>query len=535
MMMTQQAKETNREGNTNLSGTDPVKILIVDDLKDNLLALEGLLRRDDVNIFKARSGSEALELMIAHEFALALIDVQMPGMSGFELAELMRGTRKTKNIPLIFVTATAQDQSFLFKGYERGAVDFLLKPLNTHTVKSKVNIFIELYRQRKELEKLLADREKLAREQIHIRTKAMESTVEGIFIIDVKKPDFRVIYANPSFYSQTGYAAHEVIGKDFFALHRDDAALCSVFEMKEVIGRGKSFQGEMQNLRKNGENFWSSLRLAPVRDISGDITHYVGTQTDTTLMKQKDLKIEEQREVLLHITRVGKLAEFVASLAHEISQPLTAILSYAQGARRMLADREPQVSEILQYIANDDQRAAEVIRRLRALLKKNKPAVELLDINVLITDTITLIMTHITVRNKVIKFELAGDLPFIHGDRIQLQQVLLNLISNSLEAMDERRDSSELLIRTLRKDNAMIMVEVTDSGCGIPAENMDQLFVHFFTSKADGLGMGLSISRSIVEGHGGRLEARNNPEQGATFYFTLPVGAVTALTPPVGS
>ena len=130
---------------------DRVKILIVDNLKDNLLALEWLLKREDVDIFKALSGIEALELMVAHQFALALVDVQMPDMSGFELAELMRGANRTKSIPIIFVTATASDQSFSFKGYESGAVDFLLKPLDTHAVKNKVNIFIELYRQRMEL------------------------------------------------------------------------------------------------------------------------------------------------------------------------------------------------------------------------------------------------------------------------------------------------------------------------------------------------------------------------------------------------
>ena len=132
-------------------------------------------------------------------------------------------------------------------------------------------------------------------------------------------------------------------------------------------------------------------------------------------------------------------------------------------------------------------------------------------------------MTHITVRNKDIKFELARNLPFIQGDRIQLQQVLLNLISNSLEAMEESNDSRELLIRTSRKDTDTIMVEVKDSGCGIPEENMKKLFKHFFTSKPDGLGMGLSISRSIVEAHGGQLDAQNNPGRGATFYFTIPV------------
>ncbi len=135
----------------NRNGADQIKILLVDDRKDNLLALDALLRRDDLEIFKANSGTQALEFMFSHEIAVALIDVQMPCMSGFELAELMRGTNKTKDIPIIFVTATANSQSFWFKGYEVGAVDFLLKPLDPNAVKSKLNVFIELYLQKREL------------------------------------------------------------------------------------------------------------------------------------------------------------------------------------------------------------------------------------------------------------------------------------------------------------------------------------------------------------------------------------------------
>ncbi len=368
-----------------------------------------------------------------------------------------------------------------------------------------------------------ADREKLAEEQIHIRTKAMEATFDGIFIIDALKPDFPIIYANPSFYHLTGFTKNEVIGKNYFLLYGVVDNLHALEEIKQALLQGRSFQGELLNSKKNGEKFWSLLRITLVRDKNGTVTHYVGNKTDTTLMKQRNLEIEEQREELLHVTRVGKLAEFVSSLAHEISQPLTAILSYAQAAQRMLKDREPQLQEVLQYIINDDQRAAEVIRRLRYLLKKSKPTFELLDINTLIKDTITLMMPHITAKNKVIKFESGSNLPSIQGDRIQLQQVLLNLISNSLEAMESSNDSRELVISTCLKDAGTIMVKVKDSGCGIPEENKLKLFGHFFTSKPDGLGMGLSISRSIVEAHGGRLEAENNPDRGATFYFTVPV------------
>ena len=155
-----------------------IKILLVDDLKDNLLALEGLLRRDDVEIFKAKSGTEALEFMIPHEFAVALIDVQMPGMNGFELAEIMRSTKNTKNMPIIFVTANAKEQSFSFKGYESGAVDFLPKPLDTFAVKSKVNIFIELYRHKNELKNQLATITRNQSEQEELLTKLKKSQAE---------------------------------------------------------------------------------------------------------------------------------------------------------------------------------------------------------------------------------------------------------------------------------------------------------------------------------------------------------------------
>jgi len=368
-----------------------------------------------------------------------------------------------------------------------------------------------------------AKREKLAEEQIHIRTKAMESTFDGIFIIDAKKPDFPIIYANQSFYDLTGYSKNEVIGKNYFLLYGYNDNSRVYEEIKQTLREGKSFQGEMLNFKKNGEKFWSLLRITQVRDKNGITTHYVGNKTNTTLMKQRDLEIKEQREELLHVTRVGKLAEFVSSLAHEISQPLTAILSYAQAAQRLLKEREPQLQEILQFIINDDQRAAEVIRRLRYLLKKTKPAFESLDINVLINDTVSLIMPDVTARDKSIKLELFTNPPLIQGDRIQLQQVLLNLISNSLEAMESSKDAHELSLKTSLKDKYTILVEVKDSGCGIPEGNMKKLFTHFFTSKQDGLGMGLSISRSIVEAHGGHLEAENNHDHGATFYFTIPI------------
>ena len=242
-----------------------------------------------------------------------------------------------------------------------------------------------------------------------------------------------------------------------------------------------------------------------------------------SLLKQKDLEIEDLREEILHLTRVAELSEIVSSLAHEISQPLTAIHSYAQAAKRMLGDREPKTQEILQYIINDDQRATDVIRHLRSFLKKVKQVFGPLDINDLLNETINFMADNITARNVVLNIELDKNLPTIIGDRIQLQQVLLNLINNSLDAMEDYAGLRELSIRTFRKDINTIMVEVKDSGCGISAQSKEKLFTHFYTTKSKGLGMGLAISRSIIKAHGGQLDAKNNPDCGATFYFSIPV------------
>jgi PAS domain S-box-containing protein len=360
-------------------------------------------------------------------------------------------------------------------------------------------------------------------EQIRIHTQAMESTADGIFIIDAKKQDFPVIYANKSFQKMTGYPKREIPGRNYFSFYGADADQRIVDEIKHTMHSGRSFHGEMLSFKKDGKKCWNSLRIAPVRDASGAVTHYVGTQTDVTLLREKESEIDEQREELLHVTRVGKLAEFVSSLAHEISQPLTAILSCAQAAQRMPAGKDPQLRKILSYIIDDDRRAVQVIQRLRSLLKKGAREMKQLDINALINETVVLIATDAVVRNCIIKTDFDAHLPSVCGDRVQLQQVLLNLISNSLDAMEGRHGARRIVIRTSCKDAHAIVVSVEDSGCGVPARNMSKLFNHFFTSKADGLGMGLSISRSIVESHGGRLDVKNNPDRGAIFYFTIPV------------
>jgi two-component system sensor kinase FixL len=222
------------------------------------------------------------------------------------------------------------------------------------------------------------------------------------------------------------------------------------------------------------------------------------------------------------------MGELSGSLAHELNQPLTAILSNAQAAQNLLAcdvvDLEA-MREILTDIVADDKRAAAVIRRLRSLLRKGDPEFAPLAINEIVGEVAWLVRSDALLRNVSMSLELAPELPSVLGDRVQLQQVVLNLVLNGLEALRPLWAGGQtLVIRTARDDGTSVTVAVQDSGAGIDEKDTDRIFQPFYTTKGEGLGMGLAIARTIVDAHGGRLAAANNEHGGATVQFTLPIG-----------
>ena len=229
---------------------------------------------------------------------------------------------------------------------------------------------------------------------------------------------------------------------------------------------------------------------------------------------------------MTHLTRVASLGELSGALAHELNQPLTAILSNAQAAQRILAKKVidlPEVREILNDIVIDDNRASEVIRRLRVLFKKGEAQLQPTDINEVTMEVLGLAHSELVTHQVIGNYHLTPDLPPVQADRVQLQQVLLNLVVNACEAMGGTEPNARTLgVSTVLRDNGIVNIEVTDRGSGVPRDAMDRLFEPFYTTKENGLGLGLSISRSIVASHGGRLWARNNPDRGATFVVELP-------------
>jgi two-component system sensor kinase FixL len=233
------------------------------------------------------------------------------------------------------------------------------------------------------------------------------------------------------------------------------------------------------------------------------------------------------RRELTHIGRVSAMGELTASLAHELNQPLSAILNNAEVAQRLLEGEVPdlpEMREILKDIVADDKRAADVIRRLRSLLKKGDLEHIPLDLNSVVDEVAQLVTSDVVIRNVPMSLDLATDLPTVLGDRVQLQQVVLNLVLNGLEAMrDTNGRDPALVIRTRRADAASVTVSVEDAGTGIDPQDIERIFQPLYTTKREGLGMGLAIARTIVDAHGGRLWATNNAGGGATFEFTLPV------------
>ena len=244
--------------------------------------------------------------------------------------------------------------------------------------------------------------------------------------------------------------------------------------------------------------------------------------------KRAEEALREAQADLAHVSRVTTMGELCASLAHELSQPIAAAVTNADACLSWLARDTPNLEkarESAMSIVKDGTRAGEIIGRIRLLCKKAAPQRELVDVNEVIQELIVLLRSHITRYFISVRMELATDLPQVCGDRVQLQQVMMNLMMNGIDAMKDVEGTRELAIRSHRTENEQLMVCVSDSGVGLPAQQADQIFHAFFTTKPHGIGMGLAICRSIVKSHSGRLWATDNSPRGASFHFILPAGA----------
>jgi PAS domain S-box-containing protein len=293
------------------------------------------------------------------------------------------------------------------------------------------------------------------------------------------------------------------------------------------IRTGRGFTTEARFLRAHDGTYrWHLNRAVAVRDSGGHIIRFVGTSTDIEDLKQAQEELQSAQAALAHVTRVMTMGELTASIAHEINQPLAGIITNATTCLRMLASDHPNVEgarETARRTIRDANRVSDVITRLRALFAKRDIAAEPVDLNEAAREVITLCSADLQRNDAQLRLEFADDLPTVMGDRVQLQQVILNLLTNASDAMigvDDR--PRELLVKTELDEAGLVRVTVRDSGVGFDPRDADKLFAAFYTTKRSGMGIGLSVSRSIIENHHGRLWAVVNDGPGAAFSFAIP-------------
>lgn len=396
------------------------KLLIVDDLPENLLALEALIRAPDRSVYRAGSAEAALTLLLEHEFALAIVDVQMPGMNGFELAELMRGTERTRHIPIIFVSAAGRELNYAFQGYESGAVDFLHKPLDPHAVISKVSVFVDLYQHRKALR-------------------------------------------------------HEM--ESLAAAHR---------KQEELVQQLQQTQHELEHAVRMRDDFMSM------------VSHELRTPLNT-------LYLETQLRQL-HLSK-GNLANFAADRLPA-----------------MIERDQRQIRNMVRLI--DDMLDVTRMRR-DALSIQTQPV----DLAVLARAVVENLRQQAEAAGSVITLEAPAEL---HGvwDEFRIEQVLTNLLTNAL-----RYGGGKPVEMVVQPVGDMARVSVRDRGIGIAPEDHERIFEQFERTEgsrqhAAGLGLGLYITRKIVDLHAGQIGVESTPGQGATFVVDLPLHTGAASTDP---
>src|SRR6266436_1263617 len=338
-----------------------------------------------------------------------------------------------------------------------------------------------------------------------------------------KLPDGSADFLNQRFREYTGLSLEEGLGWGWInAFHPEDRA---EEEWRAAFAAGEPFEKEARLRRADGAYRWFLLRAVPLRDERGRVVKWYGTTTDIEDRKRAEEALLEAQDKLAHVTRTQAMGELAAAIAHEVNQPLTAIVTNANFSLRQLKGSTPNLDELrtaITEIVNDGTRASAVISRIRGLLVKGSPRRTELDINEIIQEVITLLRNELN-RNRIqLRTELAANLPRVQGDAVQLQQVLINLIMNAVEAVRLSTEQPRKLLIRSAKNSDGILVQVQDSGPGIKPELADGIFEPFFTTKTEGIGMGLAISRSIIESHGGQLSLVS-ASQGALFQFILPI------------
>lgn len=514
-----------RSTNIDMAEQDKVNILLVDDQPAKLLSYELILSEVGENLIKASSAREALEQLLRKDIAVVVTDVAMPELDGFELAAMIREHPRSERTAIIFVSAIHLTDLDRLRGYEVGAVDYLPVPVVPELLRAKVRVFAELYRKTRQLERFNTELER----RVTLRTAELAKAnaeldraqqTAGIGSWE-SAPEIgqqtwsKELYRICGLPEEPGQASvHDIAA----LIHEDDQKRYGTWLARIEAGQDPGVM-ELRIRRPDGE---CRVLLADGEAMVADgaVRRVSCTLQDVTERKAASAQFDELRAELIHVSRLTELGQMVSALAHEVNQPLTAMANYLSGAQRLLAaGNQAGGAAAMARVAEQLERARQIIRRLRDLVRKRQTERGVVNLAKTIEEAsaIALVGASASLR---LEIRVAEDAAEAVIDKIQIQQVLLNLIRNAMEAMAES-ERRELIIST-SLERERVAVHVADSGPGLPDNVRARLFQPFVTTKPDGMGVGLSVCRHIIEAHGGVLRAANRDGGGTVFSFTLP-------------
>ncbi|MEH2205220.1 MAG: response regulator [Nostoc sp.] len=555
-----------------------VNILLVDDKLENLLALEAILEKLGENLVRATSGEEALRCLLHQDFAVILLDVQMPGMDGFETATLIRNRGRSRHTPIIFLTAFSTSDQMLFKGYALGAVDYLLKPLDPNILTSKVTVFVELFKKteaiKQQTAQLVAVNTELRQSEERFRSLSTCSPV-GIFETDTEG---NCKYTNPRYQAICGLKAADSLEKKWLeSVHPEDKER-AIASWSAYICEGREYSEEFRFQAAHGNIRWVQVRSSPMLSSQGDLLGYVGTLEDITERKQA----EEVRAQVIREQTARQEAEaanrmkdeFLAVLSHELRTPLTSMLGWSKILRAKKLD-EKATSRALEAIERNAisqmqliEDILDVSRIIRGQLRLNVSAVNLISVMEAALEAVRPLAEPKDIQLSTVLDTSIGS---VYGDPARLQQIVWNLLTNAIKftpkggrvevrlskhvgfsisdfsvsaqsngfglgsdgknlASSNTDENSNLQSQIQNLKSQYAQIEVIDTGVGISSEFLPKVFERFrqadstTTRSHNGLGLGLAIVRHLVELHKGTIFAQSlGTGQGATFTVRLPL------------
>jgi PAS domain S-box-containing protein len=494
----------------------PLRILLLEDDPQDAMLIQELLETDhfvcEINCVQTRA--EFLAGLRSGGIDLILADYQLPSFDGLSALELARSERH--DLPFIFVSGMIGEETAV-DALRFGATDYILKPRLARLVPAVQRALREA-RERAE--------RKVAAEVARRSEKELLEVIEAIpTMAFTTLADGGSVWVNRRWVEYTGLSVDSTSGAGWrSSVHPDDFD-GHINKWQASMASGEPFENEARHRSANGEYRWFLVRAVPLRDESGRIRKWYGTLTDIEDRKRAEQERERLRQLeadLAYMNREMTMGELAASLAHELKQPMAAAANDANACMQWLCRDVPDLTEACEAASAtiaDVTRAAEIIDRVRSLYRRGTPLLEPIQLNEIVRE-MTVLLSETANRGSIsLRTALDPGLPATTADRVLLQQVLMNLMINGIEAM--RGTGGELTVTSKRNDDGQLLISVTDSGTGLP-DDSERIFEAFFTTKPQGTGMGLSISRRIVESHGGRLWASRNTGGGATFQFVLP-------------